>query len=100
MKSSIAAMVVACERFIADHPNHRGSIALLITSDEEGPAVDGTVRVVEYLGARKERITWCLVGEPSSVESLGDMVKIGRRGSLSGTLTVHGVQGTSRTRIR
>ena len=93
MKSSIAAMVVACERFIATQPRHRGSIAFLITSDEEGPALDGTVKVVEHLSANDECIDWCLVGEPSSVEVLGDMVKIGRRGSLSGELVIHGVQG-------
>ena len=93
MKSSIAAMVVACERLVAKHPSPQGSIAFLITSDEEGPAVDGTVKVIEHLAAHDQHIDWCLVGEPSSVERLGDMVKIGRRGSLSGQLTVHGVQG-------
>lgn len=93
MKSSIAAMVVATERFVEANPDHTGSIGLLITSDEEGPSVDGTVKVIEHLNARGENIDWCLVGEPSSVDELGDMVKIGRRGSLSGELTVHGVQG-------
>ncbi|HLW25771.1 MAG TPA: succinyl-diaminopimelate desuccinylase [Steroidobacteraceae bacterium] len=93
MKSGLAAMVTACESFVARHPAHRGSIAFLITSDEEGPSVDGTRRVVEVLRSRRERIDWCVVGEPSSEERLGDTVKIGRRGSLSGRLTVHGVQG-------
>lgn len=93
MKSGLAAMVTACEEFIARHPRHRGSIAFLVTSDEEGPSVDGTRRVVEVLKNRGESIDWCLVGEPSSEEVLGDTMKIGRRGSLSGRLTVHGVQG-------
>ena len=93
MKSSLAAFVTAIEAFLAATPDPRGSIALLVTSDEEGPSVDGTARVVERLAARGERIDWCVVGEPSSVERLGDMVKNGRRGTLSGTLTVHGVQG-------
>jgi succinyl-diaminopimelate desuccinylase len=93
LKSGLAAMVTACEEFIARHANHRGSIAFLITSDEEGPSVDGTKRVVEVLRARGESIDWCLVGEPSSETTLGDTIKIGRRGSLSGRLTVHGVQG-------
>lgn len=93
MKSSIAAMVVAAETFVAAFPDHAGSIALLITSDEEGPAVDGTVKVVEALAARGERLDCCIVGEPTSVESLGDMVKNGRRGGLSGRLAVLGVQG-------
>jgi succinyl-diaminopimelate desuccinylase len=93
MKSGLAAMVTACEEFIARHPDHRGSIAFLITSDEEGPSVDGTRRVVEVLRGRNEVIDWCLVGEPSSESVLGDTIKIGRRGSLSGRLTVHGVQG-------
>jgi succinyl-diaminopimelate desuccinylase len=93
MKSGLAAMLTACESFVARHPAHRGSIAFLITSDEEGPSVDGTRRVVEVLRSREERIDWCVVGEPSSEERLGDTVKIGRRGSLSGRLTVHGVQG-------
>jgi succinyl-diaminopimelate desuccinylase len=93
MKSSIACFVVAAERFVAERPQHSGSIALLITSDEEGPAVDGTVRVVEKLKARDELIDYCIVGEPSSVDILGDTLKFGRRGSLSGKLTVRGVQG-------
>jgi succinyl-diaminopimelate desuccinylase len=93
MKSGLAAMVIGCERFLERHPRHRGRIAFLITSDEEGPSVDGTRRVVEVLKERAERIDWCVVGEPSSEEVLGDTVKIGRRGSLSGRLTVHGVQG-------
>ena len=93
MKGSLAAMVVACERFVAEHPDHRGSIAYLITSDEEGVAVDGTVRVIEALEARQEKIDWCLVGEPSSTAQVGDVIKNGRRGSLGGILTVHGRQG-------
>jgi len=93
MKSGLAAMVTATEGFVADHPNHAGRIAYLITSDEEGPSVDGTRRVAEFLKARGERIDWCVVGEPSSEEVFGDTVKIGRRGSLSGRLTVHGIQG-------
>ena len=93
MKASIAAMTVACETFVAKNPDHRGSIALLITSDEEGPADDGTVKVMETLAARDESINWCIVGEPSSRDSLGDLIRIGRRGSLSGILEVNGVQG-------
>jgi len=93
MKSSIAAFVVAAELFLQERPGHSGSIALLLTSDEEGPAVDGTVRVVEVLKARNERIDYCIVGEPTSVDWLGDMLKNGRRGSLSGKLTVKGIQG-------
>lgn len=93
MKSSIAAFVVAAERFIAERPSHRGSIALLLTSDEEGPSVDGTARVVERLKQRGETIDYCIVGEPSSVDALGDTLKIGRRGSLSGKLVVRGIQG-------
>ena len=93
MKGSIAAFVTACERFLAEHPGHKGSIAFLITSDEEGPAVDGTVKVVETLEARGEKIDWCLVGEPTSTSKVGDVVKNGRRGSLNGQLTVRGVQG-------
>lgn len=92
MKSSIAAFVVAAEAFVAERPHHSGSIALLVTSDEEGPSVDGTVRVVERLKGRGEAIDYCIVGEPTSVETLGDMIKNGRRGSLSGRLTVRGVQ--------
>jgi len=93
MKTSIAAMVVAIEEFVMTHADHAGSIALLITSDEEGPALDGTVRVCEALQQRGERLDYCIVGEPTSVESLGDMIKNGRRGSLSGRLVVKGVQG-------
>jgi succinyl-diaminopimelate desuccinylase len=93
MKSSIAAFVVAAEMFVKERPAHAGSIALLLTSDEEGVAVDGTVRVVEVLKARNETIDYCIVGEPTSVDALGDMIKNGRRGSLSGKLTVRGVQG-------
>jgi len=93
MKSSIACFVVAAERFVAERPQHSGSIALLITSDEEGPAVDGTVRVVEVLKQRNELVDYCIVGEPSSVDILGDTLNFGRRGSLSGKLTVRGVQG-------
>jgi len=93
MKSGLAAMLTASEEFIAQYPAHRGTIAFLITSDEEGPSVDGTRRVVEVLRERQERIDWCLVGEPSSENTLGDTIKIGRRGSLSGRLTVHGIQG-------
>ena len=93
MKASLAAMVVAVERFVAAHPNAPGSLSLLITSDEEGPARDGTRRVIETLSARNERIDWCVVGEPSSHAQLGDVIRIGRRGSLSGIVTVRGVQG-------
>ena len=93
MKTSLAAFVTAIEAFVTAVPQAAGSIALLITSDEEGASVDGTARVVERLAARGERIDYCVVGEPSSVSRLGDMVKNGRRGTLSGTLVVHGVQG-------
>jgi succinyl-diaminopimelate desuccinylase len=93
MKTSIAAFITAIEAFLRDHPDHDGSIALLITSDEEGVAVDGTVRVVEALQARGELIDFCIVGEPTSNKKVGDMIKNGRRGSLNGTLTVKGVQG-------
>ena len=93
MKGSIAAFVTATERFVAAHPQHRGSIALLLTSDEEGVAVDGTVRVVEALQARNERLDYCIVGEPTAVSKMGDTIKNGRRGSLSGVLTVKGIQG-------
>jgi len=93
MKGSIAAMLVAVENFIQRYPQHAGSIGFLITSDEEGPSVDGTVKVVEHLQARQEPIDYCLIGEPTSVQQLGDMVKTGRRGSLSGHLIVHGIQG-------
>lgn len=93
MKGSLAAMVTACERFVAEHPDHRGSIGLLITSDEEGVAINGTVKVIEQLESRNEKITGCLVGEPTSTSAVGDVIKNGRRGSLNGVLTVHGVQG-------
>lgn len=93
MKTALAAMVVASERFVAKHPNHKGSIAFLITSDEEGPSINGTVKVVETLEARQEKMTWCLVGEPSSTHQLGDIVKNGRRGSLNGVLKIQGKQG-------
>jgi succinyl-diaminopimelate desuccinylase len=93
MKSGLAAMITATEEFVGDHPGHKGTIAFLITSDEEGPSVDGTKRVVEMLAARHERIDWCVVGEPSSEGAIGDTIKVGRRGSFSGRLTVHGVQG-------
>jgi succinyl-diaminopimelate desuccinylase len=93
MKSGLAAMVTASEAFLAAHQKHQGVLAFLITSDEEGPSVDGTKRVVETLAQRGQRIEWCVVGEPSSEEVVGDTIKIGRRGSLSGRLTVHGVQG-------
>lgn len=93
MKSSLAAFVTAIERFVASTPDHAGSIALLLTSDEEGIATHGTVKVVEALAARGERLDYCVVGEPTSVKTLGDMIKNGRRGSLSGTLRVKGKQG-------
>ncbi len=93
MKSGLAAMLTATEAFVSERPQHAGSLVFLITSDEEGPSVDGTRRVVETLRERGERIDWCVVGEPSSEERIGDTIKIGRRGSLSGRLTVHGVQG-------
>ena len=93
MKGSLAAMVTACQQFVVNHPNHRGSIALLITSDEEGPANNGTVKVVEKLCDREEIIDWCVVGEPTSREQAGDVIKNGRRGSLGGKLTIQGVQG-------
>jgi succinyl-diaminopimelate desuccinylase len=93
MKSGLAAMLTATEAFVGERPGHSGSLVFLITSDEEGPSVDGTRRVVETLRERGEHIDWCVVGEPSSEERVGDTIKIGRRGSLSGRLTVHGVQG-------
>lgn len=93
MKSGLAAMVTAAEEFVRLHPDHKGSIAFLITSDEEGPSVDGTKRVVETLRERGDEIDWCIVGEPSSEAEAGDTIKIGRRGSFSGRLTVHGIQG-------
>ncbi|GAB3371287.1 succinyl-diaminopimelate desuccinylase [Spongiibacter taiwanensis] len=93
MKGSLAAMVTACERFVAAHPDHTGRIAFLITSDEEGPSVNGTVKVVEWLEQQNEKITWCVVGEPSSTEEVGDVIKNGRRGSLGAVLKVRGIQG-------
>jgi succinyl-diaminopimelate desuccinylase len=93
MKGSIAAFVVAVERFLAKHPEPDGAIALLLTSDEEGPSINGTVKVVETLEARSEKIDWCVVGEPSSTKVTGDVIKNGRRGSLGAVLTVKGVQG-------
>ena len=93
MKASLAAMVVACEQFVSQHPDHTGRIGFVITSDEEGPAKHGTVKVIETLTSRGEQIDWCVVGEPSSTEDLGDLVKNGRRGSLNARLTVHGKQG-------
>ncbi|MFA6901597.1 MAG: succinyl-diaminopimelate desuccinylase [Gallionellaceae bacterium] len=93
MKASLAAFVTSIEKFVAQHPKHEGSIALLLTSDEEGVAVDGTVRVVEALQKRGEKMDYCIVGEPTAVSKTGDTIKNGRRGSLSGTLTVKGIQG-------
>ncbi|MEN2671951.1 succinyl-diaminopimelate desuccinylase [Herbaspirillum huttiense] len=93
MKTSIAAMVVACEEFTAAYPEHKGSIGFLITSDEEGPAIDGTVVVCNALKARGEQLDYCIVGEPTSAKTLGDMIKNGRRGTMSGKLTVKGIQG-------
>ena len=93
MKASLAAMVVACEQFIEQHPDHAGRIGFLITSDEEGPAKNGTVKVMESLSSRGEQIDWCVVGEPSSTTMLGDLVKNGRRGSLNARLIVNGTQG-------
>jgi succinyl-diaminopimelate desuccinylase len=93
MKGSIAAFTVACQRFVKDYPDHKGSIAYLITSDEEGPAHNGTVKVIETLEARNEKIDWCLVGEPSSTTNVGDVIKNGRRGSLGCTLKIIGKQG-------
>lgn len=93
MKGSLAAMVVAMEQFIQRHPRHRGSLGMLLTSDEEGPATEGTRHVIDNLVARGEQITWCLVGEPSSHRRLGDTIKNGRRGSLTCELTIHGKQG-------
>ena len=93
MKGSLAAMVIAAERYLDLHSNHRGSIAFLLTSDEEGPAVDGTIKIVEYLKRNAIEIQWCVVGEPSSAERLGDTVRVGRRGSLNARLLVRGEQG-------
>lgn len=93
MKGSLASMIVACEEFVAEHPNHTGRIGFLITSDEEGPADNGTVKVVQWLEEQGEKMDWCIVGEPSSTSKLGDVIKNGRRGSLGAELTVKGVQG-------
>ena len=93
MKGSLAAMIIATERFVNDYPDHKGSISFLITSDEEGPFINGTTRVIDTLEARNEKIDYCIVGEPSSSHSVGDVVKNGRRGSISGELTIKGVQG-------
>jgi succinyl-diaminopimelate desuccinylase len=93
MKGSVAAFVVALEQFVAAHPDHRGTVAVLLTSDEEGDAIDGVRRVAEHFRATGQRIDYCLTGEPSSKEKLGDLLRVGRRGTLSGTLTVHGIQG-------
>jgi succinyl-diaminopimelate desuccinylase len=93
MKGSVAAFVVALERYVAAHPDHAGRVALLLTADEEGDAIDGVRKVAETFRARGERIDWCITGEPSSTSRLGDLLRVGRRGSLSATLTVCGVQG-------
>ncbi|HTF96377.1 MAG TPA: succinyl-diaminopimelate desuccinylase [Cellvibrio sp.] len=93
MKGSLASMVIACENFVARHPDHKGRIAFLITSDEEGPSINGTVKVVEWLEARNTKMNWCIVGEPSSTHQVGDVIKNGRRGSLGGVLIVKGIQG-------
>ncbi|TLX21894.1 succinyl-diaminopimelate desuccinylase [Thermomonas fusca] len=93
MKGSVAAFVIALEQFVAAHPDHPGTVALLLTSDEEGDAIDGVRKVAELFRARGQRIDWCITGEPSSKEALGDLLRVGRRGSLSATLTVRGVQG-------
>ena len=93
MKGSLAAMVIAFENYVANNPNHNGTLGLLLTSDEEGVAVNGTVQVVKYLNEKGTRIKWCVVGEPSSQSVVGDVIKIGRRGSLTGHLTVTGIQG-------
>jgi len=93
MKGSLAAMVTACERFLADHSDHKGSLAFLVTSDEEGPSINGTVKVVDALEARGEKIDYCLIGEPTCSKTIGDVIKNGRRGSLTGYLTIHGTQG-------
>lgn len=93
MKGSLAAMITACERFVAEHPDHGGSIAFLVTSDEEGPALNGTRKVIEQLSSQGVKIDWCLVGEPTSKEVLADIIKNGRRGSLNCKMTIHGIQG-------
>src|SRR3972149_249203 len=93
MKGSLASMTTALERFIAEHPDHKGTIGMLITSDEEGPSINGTLKVVDYLNSRNIKIDWCLVGEPTCINTVGDVIKNGRRGSLGPTLRVYGVQG-------
>ena len=93
MKGSVAAFVLALERFVAAHPDHPGTVALLLTSDEEGDAIDGVRKVADIFGQRGQRLDWCITGEPSSKQKLGDLLRVGRRGTLSATLTVHGVQG-------
>ena len=93
MKGSVAAFVVALEQFVAENPDHRGTVALLLTSDEEGDAIDGVRRVASVFRERGQRIDWCITGEPSSTAKLGDLLRVGRRGTLSATMTVHGVQG-------
>ena len=93
MKSGVAAMVTALERFVRNYPDHRGSVSILMTSDEEGAATNGVVKVVETFQSRDEHIDWCVIGEPSSFDRLGDVIRVGRRGSLCGVMTVHGVQG-------
>jgi succinyl-diaminopimelate desuccinylase len=93
MKGSVAAFVVALERFVAAHPDHPGTVALLLTSDEEGDAIDGVRKVAEVFRERGQRIDWCITGEPSSKDALGDLLRVGRRGTLSATLTVRGIQG-------
>lgn len=93
MKGSLASMVIACEEFVAKHPDHKGRIAFLITSDEEGPSINGTVKVVEWLEQNNTKMTWCIVGEPSSTNQVGDVIKNGRRGSLGAILKVKGIQG-------
>ena len=93
MKSGVAAMVTALERFVRKYPDHRGSVSILMTSDEEGAATNGVVKVVETFKSRDEHIDWCVIGEPSSFDRLGDVIRVGRRGSLCGVMTVHGVQG-------
>src|SRR5690606_28086957 len=93
MKGSVACMVTALERFIKDHPDHKGTVGMLLTSDEEGPSINGTRKVVDFLKSKDIRIDWCLVGEPTCIKTVGDVIKNGRRGSLGATLKVYGVQG-------